>query len=279
VSDSSFGALFVRWAEREPSICAVNLIGSRVRLGTQDGAADSGSDWDFQLVVRRSALFSNNEWVTAAGLPVPLAYVVRVGRLGETKKVSLAFQGGAFDLVLIPSFPLRTARWLCNLGLLRFSPRARIGLTDLSTVLRPGYRLLKGEISWGSFFRYVQTEIQLSRISDEEVVSMAEGFVCDFLSIRHKLARGEYVAAQRWLHMHLAEANFKLLHELRQRDGAVSFPDARRLELIADRELIDSVMVRAVPEHESLQDALEKSALTLCQLAGALTGQKWKWPM
>jgi hypothetical protein len=278
VSDSHAANAFIQWAQREPSISVLNLIGSQVRSRHQEGAADVHSDWDFQLVVRQPKLFANSDWIGRAGLPPPLAYVVRPGRLGSSGKVSVAFADVALDLVLIPAVPFRLARALCALGLVNTSNRARTGMADLAVVLRGGYQLLKGEAAWARFFEYVRTQVAPVRINDQEVAALAEGFVCDYLSTRHKIARGEFAAAQRWLHGHLAETNFRLLHELRQRAGEASFPDARRLELLASDPWVASVTVRALPDRESLEAATEKCAQTLCDLVRALAGEKWNWP-
>lgn len=278
MSDPHAANAFIQWAQREPGIIVLNLIGSQVRPRHEEGAADVHSDWDFQLVVREPRLFANRDWIGRAGLPPPLAYVVRPGRLGSSGKVSVAFADVAMDLVLIPALPFRLARVLCALGLVACSHRARTGLADLAVVLRDGYQLLKGEAAWARFFQYVCTQVPPVRINDQEVTALAEGFVCDYLSTRHKITRGEFVAAQRWLHGHLAETNFRLLHELRQRAGEVSFPDARRLELFGRDPWVAAVTVRALPDRESLEAATEKCAQTLCDQVRALAGEKWNWP-
>ncbi len=278
MSDSTPGSTFIEWALREPGIKALNLIGSQVRPSRHIDAADTYSDWDFQIVVNRPAPYADDRWLKSARFPEHLAYAARPGRLGSSGKVSAMFSEGALDVVLIPESSLRLAKWMCTLGLTRHSARARSGLADLAVVLRSGYRMLKGEAAWGRFFRYVHSEIPLARIGDEDVVAIAEGYVCDFVSTRQKIARGEFLAAQRWLHGQLAESNFRLLHEFKQRKGEVSFPDARRIEVAASAQWAAAVTVRAVPERESLEAAIEKSAQTCRNLVAALVGNKWSWP-
>ena len=93
-----------------------------------------------------------------------------------------------------------------------------------------------------------------------------------------KIARGELVAAQRWLHAQLAETNFRLLHEVRRRRGQASFPDARRLELLATAEELGSVRIEATLEEGSLRAAAGQSATGCAALVRALVGDAWRWP-
>jgi len=251
------------------------LIGSRVHpAGVR--AADEFSDWDFQLITECPTLFETPGWTRALGIGEPLAYVARPGRLGSATKVSMVLREGEVDLVVLPHRRLRQARLLSQLGLVSRIPSLTQALGGLATVLRGGYRVVKGERVWGVFFRRVATEISPSRLSDTEVRRLAEGFVCDFVSTRQKIARKECLAAQRWLHHQLAEVNFQLFHELSQRRGAESLPDARRFEQLTS-EWRD-YEVSATPTRESLQAATEKSAATLRGLMQALVGDTWRWP-
>lgn len=265
----------MEWAEHEPSVRALVLIGSRVH---DDGvrAADEFSDWDFQLITDRPANFETPAWMQNLGCGEPLAYVVRPGRLGAATKVSVVLRDGELDLVLLPHRRLRQVKWLLQFGLVSWIASMPQALGGMASVLRGGYHLVKGEQVWGVFFRRVATEISPPRLRDTDVRRLAEGFVCDFVSTRQKIARKEFLAAQRWLHHQLAEVNFQLYHELRQRRGAVTLPDARRLEQLAsdwrDYE------VNATPTMESLHAATEKSAATLRSLMRALVGETWRWP-
>eukprot|EP01035_Chromulina_nebulosa_P005668 gene5668-7692_t len=140
----------------------------------------------------------------------------------------------------------------------------------MAVVLRGGYVVRHGAAEWGDFFRRVATEFPVPRLSDADARGLAEGFVCDFISTRHKIERGEFLAAQRWLHQHLAEVNFQLLHELRQRRGEVSFPDARRIERVfPDWRL---VQVDAVPRAESGGNAERVDEGTRAGVALAVVG-------
>lgn len=278
MSESSLGDRFVAWAQREPAITGVVVIGSRVRQGERAGAADEHSDWDYQVITREPARFEARAWIAEAGLGTPVAYVLRGGRLGSALRFTALFAEGELDVVLIPHGRLRLARRILpSRSLLRLFGGER-ALGDLAVVLRDGYRLAKGEAEWGTFLRRVVSDIPSSRLSDREVCDVAEGFVCDYVSTRRKIDRAELLAAQRWLHQQLAEANFRLLHELRQRAKLPTFPDARRLELLAEERAVGLVRIEAHPDRESLLAAVEKSAETCRTLVRDLVGEAWQWP-
>jgi hypothetical protein len=270
---------FMRWAERERSVRALILIGSQARGSHAPDAADRYSDWDFQVVTSHPELFDSRTWINSTDLAVPLTYVARGGRLGSARKVTALFPDGELDLVIIPSRKLGLVRWLQRIGLSRRIPAAHRALSDLSVVLRGGYRLVKGEREWAAFFTRVATNIPAPRLTDDDVRNVADGFVCDYLSTLRKIERGEMLAAQRWLHQHLAEVNFRLLQELRQRAGVAGFPDARRLEATSDARSLEAVRVAAVPSDASLREALTKSADTCRWLVRELVGDSWHWPL
>jgi hypothetical protein len=273
VSNPTLGDLLIQWARGESSVSGLVLIGSQVR-SDGPGVADTHSDWDFQIVTTRPKIFDGREWVAELNAGEPLAYAVRLGRLGAASKVSIAFPLGELDLVIISAAKLRVAKWLAQLGL----AGTRSSLVGLANVLRDGYRIIKGETKWGNFFRYVATEIAPPRLSDEDVHGLAEGFVVDYISTHRKIERGEFLAAQRWLHHNLVEVNFQLLHELRQRRGELSFPDARRVERVVTSEQLAAVAVSALVGSEALKAALEKSATTCRELVRQLLGNAWSWP-
>jgi hypothetical protein len=276
VRGDTIGPAIIRWAEREPSIGALVLIGSRVHAGASSvTAADELSDWDFQVVTSRPELFVTAGWTRDAGLGEPLAYVARSGRLGAATKVSVVLRDGELDLVLLPVRRLKWAKFLLRIGLATRLPALRTALSGLAGVLRDGHRLVIGEREWGRFFSQVVAAFPPMRLSNAAVRSLAEGFVCDYVSTSHKIKRGEFLAAQRWVHLQLAEVNFQLLHELRQRRGEPSLPDGRRIERLP----VDSrgIAVSALPTQDSLHAAAEKSAATLRELMSELVPD-WRWP-
>jgi hypothetical protein len=278
VSKADLGATFVAWAQRERTVRALVMIGSRVREPDVIGAADEFSDWDFQVLTTDSSLLSNRQWMQRAGLPDPLAFITRSGRLSRGIKATAIFPHGEIDLVLLPHLRLRTASLLVRLNLARRLPTLSAALGELALVLRPGYRVLKDSGSWTSFLDRVVRDFAPKPLSDEAIIALAEGFVADYTSTRSKLRRGELLAAQRWLHHQLAETNFRLLHELRLRASETSFPDARRVEFILPQPWLEAVSVSAVLERTSLEQGLEKSAETLRRLVKALVNDRWRWP-
>jgi hypothetical protein len=276
VGADSVAGRFVAWARREPSITALVLIGSQTRASGA-AAADRFSDWDFQVATSRPELFAERNWTRSAGLPDPIVQAVRAGRLGRAAKATVIFPGGDLDLVLMPAGRLRLAKWAMQLGLgarLARSPALR----DLALVLGHGHRVEKGGAGWEDFFRRVASEIPPTRLEDHEVANLAEGFAADYLSTWQKIERGELLAAQRWLHVQLAETNFRLMHELRRRRGAPSYPDARRVETLYEDAAREAVAVSVAPESASLARAVEHSAQSCRDTVTALIGTAWRWP-
>jgi len=278
VSEQNLSERFIGWAQREPSIRALTLIGSRARPSDAPDAGDEHSDWDFQVVSSEPRQFETRDWIDRAGLGPVLAFVWRGGRLGSARKATALFADGELDVIVISSRQLALVRWLLRLGLARRIGAVDRAMTDLATVLRGGYGMLKGEREWGGFFSRVASSGRVARLSDDDVRNLADGFVCDYQSTRKKIDRGELLAAQRWLHHQLAEANFALLHELRQRRGTPSYPDARRLETSVDKRELGAVRVAALPTAESLRAAIAASAQTCRELAHELVGSTWQWP-
>jgi hypothetical protein len=277
VSDKGIGERFEQWARSEPSIVGLVAIGSRVRAAQQAGAADENSDFDFQVIITDSATFEHPSWLDAAGLGRPAAHAARAGRLGSARKITVVFTDGELDLVLIPAWRLRLAGWLLRFRLTERIAVVKGALAGLSTVLHDGYVFRKGEQDWGALYSRISSTFLTAPLDDDEVRALAEGFVCDYVSTHRKIARGEYLAAQRWLHVQLAETNFRLAHELRMRRGASSFPDARRLEFLLESNL-DALTVSAAPDAQSLQAAADKAAATCRMLVRQLVGDAWRWP-
>jgi hypothetical protein len=73
------------------------------------------------------------------------------------------------------------------------------------------------------------------------------------------------------------ETNFRLLHELRRREGAVSFPDARRIETLADPR-VTRLTVEAGVDPKGIRLAVENAATQHRDLMAALVGGRWRWP-
>ncbi|MBL9200198.1 MAG: aminoglycoside 6-adenylyltransferase [Opitutaceae bacterium] len=280
VTPDTLGGKFIAWAHREPSIRALVLIGSQSRPAADAAPADRFSDWDFQVVSSCPALFAERTWTRAAGLPDPIVHAARLGRLKRTGKVTAVFPDGDLDLVLLPARSLGLAKAAFQLGLGGWLARRQPALGDLALVLGFGLRVVKGGAGWEDFFRRVVAEVPPTHVDDREVVALAEGFAADYLSTWQKIERGEWLAAQRWLHVQLAETNFRLMHEWKRRRGGAraSYPDARRVEKLYDAAEQAAVAVRATLDRESLARAVEHSAQTCREIVAALVGGAWRWP-
>ncbi len=204
------------------------------------------------------------------GYGSPLAYSCRP-TFGGVNKVTFLLPGKLeVDIVILRAGQLGGARVAVALGLHRRVPALRQNLRFLAVVTRPGYRFLKGEAQFGTLYRRVVAEVDDPRMDDTEACRLAEGFVCDLVWQRRKLARGELAAAQRMLHQGLAETNFRLLHELRLRRGEASFPEARRIERVASPEELAATQISARHDQVELRAATEQAWQTLQGLMAEL---------
>jgi hypothetical protein len=231
------GAVLADWAAGEPSLKALVLFGSRARPAAAPAAADGWSDVDLHVITAAPDRFEDRGWAAALpGLDLGL-YVVRPAS-GGVRKVTLIFATGEADLVIVPLALIRRLRRAARLGEYRRRPDLRHVLNEFSTIMRGGYRFLKGERPWGAFYAWAIREMPGQRLGERETAQLANVFLCDLLWVFQRIARGELVAAQRSLHRLLAEPNFQLLHEARLRRDAPTFREARRVEkLLSPREL------------------------------------------
>lgn len=278
IGTPSFAEIVATWAAGEPLVEAVVLIGSRVRESTDEiWRADAQSDWDFHIITSKPWMFSSDWMRRFAGTELRV-FAARTARIGGMPKVHAVFGDTEADFVLLPT---RTVRWmnLCvRLGLHRRQGVTRTRMQELAVIIRPGWKFLKGEKAWGRLYQRSVEEVPDPRLGDNEVRQLADGFVCDYVSLLRKITRGELLTAQRLLHRDLAETNFRLYHELRLRRGQRSFPEVRRVERIATQEELSAIAVDARLDRASLEAAVKKSAATCRELVGSLLGDAWSWP-
>lgn len=277
-TDSDLGARFVRWAQSDAAVRALVAIGSRVREPQAAGAADRFSDWDFQVIAGDDHVLTEASAFERAGIGRPLVFVNREGRLGSARKLTALFAEGELDVVVIPFAQVAHVRAQVDNGTAMQQPPVARALQDLAAVLAGGYRFLKGEEEAGGLYRFVREHVPLPRLDNRSAIEAANGFICDYVSTRRKIERGELIAAQRWLHHQLVETNFRLLHELRLRHGQPSFPDARRIETLVGEPWASGVAMAASLDSAALTAAAMKAAATCRELMQALVGGAWRWP-
>jgi len=274
-----FGAAITKWAESEPTVKALVLIGSRERPNSDRIAQSDGySDWDFHIITSQPEMFSDRQWTRdLRGVDV-VAYAVRRAAIGGVPKINAIFCGAEVDFVIFPEKMARALRFKTALNLYRREGWTRQRLMDLALVIRPGWRFLKGSKKWGPLYKTAVISVEDQRLTDRSVLQLGETFYCDYMWTLRKIQRGELHAAQRTLFRELLETNYKLFHELQLRRKQLSFHEARRLEWTANAEEIDALTIGGILTQEGLHTELEHCATTCRRLINELVGESWHWP-
>lgn len=254
---------------KDDNVKSVVLFGSRARDQGLPAASDGWSDIDLHVVVADVGAFVASSNLQTLG-PKPLKLHVIRNASGGVRKVTLLYDDAEVDLVVIPQRQMRLARLGLALGWQDRIATLGVALNEMSTIMRGGYRFLKGEAAWGKFYADVVAQLPGQRLGDAEVRATADAFLCDYLWVRQKLARGELIAAQRGLHVQLADANYRLMHELRLRQGRPTFREARRLEKLLDAGEREMLRVSARLDATELQAAADKALATMKILVGEL---------
>jgi predicted nucleotidyltransferase len=255
---STLLASLTHWINQEKAIRSAVLFGSHVRPQTHTAAADALSDIDLHLVVDSPKKILTLDW----GSTFPeLTLNLKFDRsaTGGVAKLSLSFSNGEADLVLVPTYRMRTAHFFMRLRIQKRFSKLDSALNALATVMSGGYQFLKGEDKWGQFFRTIVENQPGFRVSDSQAHRMAEDYIYDMLWVMKKLKRGELIAAQRILHRSLLETNVTLLHELRIRQGKLTFQQARRVELLLSPIELNAIRVNSPLESTSLRQAVRQS--------------------
>lgn len=230
------------WLNRERAVRSAVLFGSQARSTEAQASADKWSDIDLHIVTDRADRIIKTDWANAIKGVVFCFQVLRPASAG-VRKLTLLFEEGEADLVLVDLRQMRMAWLAINLGLHRHLSLVSKPLNILATILGGGYRFLKGEHEWGATYAKILVEMEGVRLRDHEVVSMANVFLCDLVWTLQKIERGELVASQRAIHQSLYETNILLLHELRTRLGESTFQQARRVEKIVTPAQLMAVQV------------------------------------
>ena len=274
MTEVTFADALLAWAGSRREIEALVLIGSRARA-----ADDAHSDWDFHVITSRPATFATRTWTRELSGFELRAYTAGTARVGGVPRVAAVFDRAEADVVVIPAMAARALRWGLKLGLTRRPGRVQRGMQDLAIVIRPGWRFLKPNPRWEALYRDAVQAVSDPRLADEAAIGLAEAFVCQWLSISRRIERGELHAAGRFLQRELVETNYRLLHELRQRRGQLSFPEARRLERIASAEELALVTAAGPLTRDSLKEQAARCRAALVKLMAELVGAKWRWPL
>ncbi|MEI7551137.1 MAG: nucleotidyltransferase domain-containing protein [Verrucomicrobiota bacterium] len=266
------------WMQAQPDIRVAAVFGSHARALSGAGQpADPWSDVDLQIVTTRPARYLDRAWTAELKGQEVVAYAVRPV-FGGVQKVTALFSGGEADFVIIPYRRLWLGRLAFGLGLHRRVPSIQRGLGEFALVMSFGQVVLKGGPGWQNFYTRAVAEVPLAHLTDEAAWALGEGAYVDATSLLGKLARGEYVAVQRWLHRSLIETNFRLLHEVRVRRGQVSYPDGRRVEQLLGAAELAAVRFDVSLRPESLRPAILTAVAGTRQLLRALTGKTPTWP-
>lgn len=239
-------------------VTALTLFGSHARQ-TDIGSADNNSDVDLQVIARDPGRLLAADWVRETIGPENLeAWNVREA-FGGVKKISVLLLDGELDLVIIPHGRMRRARWAVAMGWHHRSDSIRRKLGNLVMVVGDGYQVLKGGAKWERFWQRLVVEVVEPRIDPEGVENLWASAQVDHRSIMRKLARGELLAAQRWLHTGMVETNFQLMHALKRRRGELSFHDARRAEMTLEATEVDLIRVSAHLTESEIRRAADEA--------------------
>lgn len=268
----------LRWVRDAHDVRVAAVFGSQARaLCGEAQPADPWSDVDLEIVTTRPERYLNRAWAGAVPGQKLHAYAVRPV-FGNAQKVTAFFSGGEADFVIVPYRRLWLGKLAFNLGLHKRSPGIARGLGEFALVMSFGHKVVKGGPSWEAFYARAIKEVPLAHLRDEEAISLADGAYVDAVSILSKLGRGEFVAAQRWLHRSVIETNFRLVNELRVRRKQVTYPDGRRVEqLLSPAELAD-VRFEVKLTTEDLRKATITGVSATRRLVGELTGYQPTWP-
>ncbi|MBS0663141.1 MAG: hypothetical protein JSR48_07735 [Verrucomicrobia bacterium] len=266
------------WMRDQADVRVAAVFGSHARALSGEGQpADPWSDVDLQLVTTRPDLYRSSAWTARLRGQALHAYAVRPV-FGGVRKVTALFSGGEADFVIVPYRRLWLGRAAFNLGLHRHVPGIARGLGEFALVMSFGQVVLKGGPKWQEFYTRAVKEVPLAHLTDEDAIALAEGSYVDGAAMLAKLSRGEFVAAQRWLHRSMVEANLRILHELRYRRGQVSYPDGRRVEQLLTPEELAMVRFETDLNAESLRAAILRAVAGTRRLITELTGRAPSWP-
>jgi len=276
MSHDSVMARISAWAESRPDITALVQIGSRVQAG---GTVDQWSDYDFQLITRRPALYRDPAALHGLGE----TWVVSSQRVfGGADKLTLILPGAAeADFVILSALELRIAfAALRAPGLAAlWPPPLKFGVRDLRIVACPGWRVIKGGAAWERRYARLGAAVPWPRLSEREFQEVCAAFWAAAVWTAKKIARGELRAAQRHFHVSLTETLWRLLEEEARDQARPARPEARRAETWLPPERVAGTGFPTAAEPAALRRALAASAAAFAEVANALARSRgWAMP-
>lgn len=260
------------WAHARADLRALVQIGSRVQRGA---AADSWSDYDYQLITTRPGDYTDGSFAERLGRC--WAYGSRMV-FGNSLKVTAVYEGALeADFVVLRHLEVLIAvsalRWPQTR---RLWPRALVrGVADLRGVAGSGWKMIKGGAAWES--RYSRISYVSSPLGEEEFNQWCGEFWSQLVWVAKKVGRGEYRAAQRGVHEHLIENTLRMLEQEALLGGLKAFPRGRRAELWLNPEQLRATDITSRPERAALIDALGQISDAFSRSSAAVAGKRgWR---
>jgi len=279
IAHSEFWLWVNSWLQAEVRIESAVLFGSSVRSVGSESGGGAISDFDLHIISACPAELESIDW---GGLSGSRGFVFKAARpaTGGVRKVTVIFESGQIDLVLVSRKQMKLARLAVWLGLHRRSTKLAAALNEMATCLHSGYRFVKGIGCWGPWYAWVASHMPGVRLMPDEIRRLADSTLTDALWVLQKLERGELIAAQHLLHRSLVETNLRLMREVRLRrcDPLESFGLGRKIESWATAEELTWVRTSSPLERVALAGACRGAVLAL-QCLMAKLDPSWMIPV
>ena len=262
-----------QWAHAQSDIKALVQIGSRVQ-GT--GRADQWSDFDYQLITSRPERYLDGSFARQ----IAHCWAVGINRaFGNVTKVSAVYADSLeVDFVVLKQWEVRAATTA-----LRFANTERWwplplrrGTEDLRRVAGLGWKMVKGGRSWED--RYGRIKSFRAPLGERKFYELCGEFWSQMVWARKKIARGEFLAAQRAFHEILFEHTLCLLEEEVVLKGGDAKPFGRHAEDWLSPDRLRAAKISVSPDHDSLLAALKGVSVLFSGVSEAVAkNQGWEF--